>query len=162
MSRQEDHLLILADLEDHCVTKTRFPFNYPAFLESDVFEIFLMPDGSRTYHEVHVSPSNSIFQLELTTGTPSRSFMENLIKTPLLTSITQITKRGWQVYVRVPGFFAVFFEKFHFSFCRYDYTVGHKEPVLSSTSPHIICDFHRISEWRSILVNQLPVIPADQ
>jgi hypothetical protein len=34
-----------------------------------------------------------------------------------------------------------------FSFSRSDYTRGRKKPVLSSTSPHKVLNFHRQEEW---------------
>lgn len=37
--------------------------------------------------------------------------------------------------------------RWHFSFSRYDYTRGRGEPVISSTSPHPVGDFHRQQEW---------------
>jgi hypothetical protein len=34
-----------------------------------------------------------------------------------------------------------------FSFSRYDYTRGREKPLLSSTSPHTVLNFHRQEEW---------------
>ena len=37
--------------------------------------------------------------------------------------------------------------RWHFSFSRYDYRRGDAEPVISSTSPHPVANFHRQEEW---------------
>ncbi|HZQ46778.1 MAG TPA: hypothetical protein VFC07_07205, partial [Verrucomicrobiae bacterium] len=37
--------------------------------------------------------------------------------------------------------------QWHFSFSRYDYTRGRKAPVISSTSPHPVANFHHQDEW---------------
>jgi hypothetical protein len=40
-------------------------------------------------------------------------------------------------------------------FGRYDYTPGQTRPVISSTSPHAICSFHRRDEWRRVRLADL-------
>jgi len=40
--------------------------------------------------------------------------------------------------------------QWHFSFCRYDYTRGRPEPVISSTSALAQPDFHRLAEWGNL------------
>ena len=37
--------------------------------------------------------------------------------------------------------------QWHFSFSRYDYTRGREKPVISSTSPHTVPNFHHQHEW---------------
>jgi hypothetical protein len=40
-------------------------------------------------------------------------------------------------------------------FGRYDYTPGQPKPMISSTSPHAICNFHCREEWRRVRLADL-------
>jgi len=44
--------------------------------------------------------------------------------------------------------------RWHFSFSRYDDTQGVTEPVISSTSPHAVANFHSQKEWGVIEFEQ--------
>jgi hypothetical protein len=65
----------------------------------------------------------------------------------------QPENRKWFVYAAIPD--SVVCNQaplkagscLHFSFSRYDYTRGRAEPVISSTSPHPVADFHRQQDW---------------
>ena len=65
-------------------------------------------------------------------------------------------KKTWTVLVKIPA--AVLAsdsqlrpdDSLRVSFCRYDYTRGKADPVLSSTSDHSIRNFHRQEEWRAM------------
>jgi hypothetical protein len=41
--------------------------------------------------------------------------------------------------------------KWRFSFSRYDYIRGRREPMISSTSPHARPGFHRREEWGTLI-----------
>jgi len=64
--------------------------------------------------------------------------------------------RSWQALVEIPAAAvldrsgALPGSQWHFSFCRYDYTRGHPEPVISSTSALALPDFHRLAEWGTL------------
>jgi len=47
------------------------------------------------------------------------------------------------------------------SFGRYDYSPDRPLPVISSTSPHAVCNFHRKEEWRRVTLTELPVIAPE-
>jgi len=69
-----NELLIHAELTDAPPMQDVFPFNFPAFMQCDVFEIFLGPAGEGAYYELHVTPSNSVLQLYFDgTGTEKAS-----------------------------------------------------------------------------------------
>jgi hypothetical protein len=59
----------------------------------------------------------------------------------------------WYAYVEIPAgglneqALSLQGCQWRFSFSRYDYTRGVVGPVISSTSPHAVADFHRQQEW---------------
>jgi hypothetical protein len=85
--------------------------------------------------------------------------MEELtVAEPLFYSETSLTPEGWSVVARIPlgGLFPTTHLEWLLSFGRYDYTPGQPKPVISSTSPHAICNFHRKEEWRRVRLADLP------
>jgi hypothetical protein len=152
IGRENDDLLIHADLHDTHVMTEVFPFNFPAFMHCDAFEIFVGPAGKKAYYELHVTPSNSVLQLFFDGTEEKKTLEERMVSDPLFTSQTQITPTGWSVEVRIPlkGLFPGSHPEWLLSFGRYDYTPGQPKPVISSTSPHTVCSFHRREEWRRV------------
>ncbi len=82
---------------------------------------------------------------------------ERLVTEPLFNSETSLTPDGWSVIARIPldGLFRTTHPEWLLSFGRYDYTPGQTKPVISSTSPHAICNFHRKEEWRRVRLADL-------
>lgn len=153
-----NELLITAELTDAHPMQDVFPFNFPAFMECDAFEIFLGPAGGEAYYELHVTPSNSILQLYFDGTGTEKSLEERAVAKPLFTSRTALTPEGWNVWARVPlkGLFPGEHPEWLLSFGRYDYTPGTPKPVISTTSPHAVCSFHRKHEWRRVRLADLP------
>jgi hypothetical protein len=73
-----------------------------------------------------------------------------MVAGPLFISETSLTPEGWSVLARIPldGLFPASPPEWLLSFGRYDYTQGQPKPVISFTSPHAACNFHRRKEWR--------------
>ena len=159
-------LEVEALLQDEDIHNPVTGFNEPAYLQGDVFEIFLRPVNQRAYLELHVGPANQVFQLRIpsaerfaaTRGThePWRAW---LITQPCFESrvVCPTDRSAWRVQARIPT--AAIAEqavrsgdRWLFSFSRYDYTRGRPEPVLSSSSRHREVNFHRQQEWGEFIM----------
>ena len=153
----ENELAIRAELSDAHVTKDVFPFNFPAFMHCDAFEIFLGPADEKAYYELHVTPSNSVLQLRFDGVEEAKPLKERTVAEPLFTSETAIIPEGWSVIARIPlkGLFPKTHPEWLLSFARYDNTPWQTKPVISSTSPHAVCNFHRREEWRRVRLADL-------
>lgn len=155
-------LWILAQLTDHSIVNPKVPTYAPFFLLGDTFEVFLRPENQDPYFEFHVSPENHQFQWRF----PSAKAFANPTKEaagswplpkPTFASwtIAEPAQNSWQALVKVP-FPSVIEEggsnqEWLFSFSRYDYTAGKKNPIISSTSPHEQAGFHRQHEWGRLI-----------
>jgi len=139
-----------------------FSFNYPAFTKCDAFEIFLGPADEDAYYEFHVTPSNSVLQLHFDGANP-RPLKERMVAQALFTSETSRTPEGWHLLARIPlkGLFPTSHPEWLLSFGRYDHTPGRLKPVISSTSPHTVCNFHRKEEWRRVRLVELLSMSLD-
>ncbi len=155
-------LLVYADLEDTDIFNPVTTFNAPAFQHGDAFEIFLRPAAQHAYYEFHVSPRNQIFQLRIPSAAAFKALPPGTgIRTDWLVSGRRIASRvrtaaasgRWEVLARIPLDMVMALrpvtagDEWRFSFSRYDYTRGIPDPVLSSSSPHRVLDFHRQQEW---------------
>jgi hypothetical protein len=163
IGRENDDLLIHAELQDAHVMKDVFAFNFPAFMQCDTFEIFLGPADENAYYELHVTPSNSVLQLFFDGSAEKKSLEERMVGEPLFSSETAMTSDGWSVSVRIPltRLFPGSNPEWLLSFGRYDYTPGESKPVISSTSPHTVCNFHRKEEWRRVRLDELSSMSLD-
>ena len=158
LARENDALVIRAELHDGHVMQDVFPFNFPAFTRGDAFEIFLGPADKNAYYELHVTPSNSVLQLRFDGEGGAKSLEDHMVAEPLFYSETSLTPEGWTISARIPltGLFPTSHPEWLLSFGRYDYTPGEPKPVISSTSPHAVCNFHRREEWRRLTLAELP------
>jgi hypothetical protein len=159
----ENELLIRAYLTDAHPMQDVFPLNFPAFMQCDAFEIFLGPADEKAYYELHVTPSNSVLQLYFDGTDTNKTLEERAIAQPLFTSKTAIIPGGWSVEARIPlkGLFPGDHPEWLLSFGRYDYTPGTPTPVISTTSPHAVCGFHRKQEWPRVTLGDLPPMVAE-
>ena len=158
IARENDALVVRAELHDGHVMTDSFPFNFPAFQQCDAFEIFVGPADEKAYYEFHVTPSNSVLQLRFDGEGEAKPLEELMVAEPLFTSETAIIDEGWGVVARIPlnGLFPTTHPEWLLSFGRYDYMPGEPNPVVSSTSPHAVCNFHRRYEWRRLTLAELP------
>jgi len=163
LGRRDSDLLVFADLEDRHVMEDVFPMNHPAFLACDAFEIFLGSMADTFYHEFHITPSNSLLQLRFDTAGTRRDLKDHAVEAPLFSSRTWITGNGWRVLARIPlvPLTGSIDAPLRLSFGRYDHTPGLASPVLSSTSPHKITNFHRLEEWRTVDFAALPSVETE-
>ena len=155
MGRLNEHLLIFADLTDTSIGTGSFPFNFPAFQQNDAFEIFIHGEGSSVYYEFHITPSNSVMQLRFPLERPEGSAFEQYRVTErLFYSLTNISADHWQIAAILPLTQLCdstnLPDSWSISFGRYDYSEDNPDPVISSTSPHALCKFHRRHEWAKI------------
>ena len=161
-------LVVDAELSDRDIFNPVKEFNQIAYTEGDVFEIFLRPEGQEPYYEFHITPDNQLLQLRFPNALAVRQPLVGATMDAKLAafkvwharSASRVTvdagAQRWTVSATIP--FALVVEtgemkpgtRWLCSFCRYDYTRGRRAPVLSSTSPHAKCDFHRQQDWRPI------------
>jgi hypothetical protein len=158
----ENELLIRAELTDAHPIQDVFPLNFPAFMQCDAFEIFIGPADEKAYYELHVTPSNSVLQLYFDGTDTKKTLEERAVAQSLFTSRTELTPEGWSVEARIPlkGLFPGDHPEWLLSFGRYDYTPGTPTPVISTTSPHTVCGFHRRHEWPRVTLADLSPMVA--
>jgi hypothetical protein len=69
---------------------------------------------------------------------------------------TQPEYRRWFAYAEIPAASvcaaaeSLEESRWRFSFSRYDYIRGRQVPILSSTSPHPVPDFHGREDWGTL------------
>ena len=152
-------LQVFAQLTDADIFSSAMQLNERTWELGDAFEIFLRGTENESYVEFHVTPNNQRLQLRYPNAAAVESARKNgglekfLIRGEAFRSTTWINKNQWFVYAEIPTSIVngsdgpVADAQWRFSFGRYDYTRGVKEPVISSTSPHQEPDFHRHEEW---------------
>lgn len=154
-------LLVFAELTDVDIFNSATKLNQRTWELGDVFEMFLRSALKESYSEFHVTPHNQRLQLRYNNGSAAEAarrignLEDILIWGDAFHSMTWIEKRicHWYVYAEIPALAVCGSDEpientqWRFSFGRYDYTRGVKEPVISSTSPHAQPNFHREHEW---------------
>ncbi|MGF1678499.1 MAG: carbohydrate-binding family 9-like protein [Candidatus Methylacidiphilales bacterium] len=157
-------LRITADLTDDEIFSRSTADQQRMWELGDVFEIFLQVGGRRDYIELHVTPHNHRMHLHLPgvgrRATPESDplpFEKLLLPSVGFTSSARLTTGSWQVQATVPAS-VLNFEMFtkgtelRISFCRYD-AYRERKPILSTTSPHPVIDFHRPHEWIRVILD---------
>ena len=154
---RHDSLLIFAELTDNDIYSHATGANQLMWTLGDTFEMFLRPAGQQEYTEFHVTPNNHRLQLRLSDADAYRTkaVSEMLLGVDAFHSVTWVQPENykWFVYAAIPV--SAFSQHppltaemcWHFSFCRYDYTRGESDPVISSTSPHTVANFHNQQDW---------------
>ncbi|MDD5262800.1 MAG: hypothetical protein PHD76_13220 [Methylacidiphilales bacterium] len=154
-------LCVLAELEDIDVFNPVSGFNQPAFLEGDVVEVFVHSNVDR-YYEIHAAPNGALLQLKLPVGwqkmTPSPfkgNPWDDAIASPVTRVMTRLTSNGWSAFLDIPFELLNAHPKsgslWSFAICRYDYTKGWPDPVLSSSAALSKIDFHQITNWDQLV-----------
>ncbi len=157
-------LLVFAELEDSGIFTRATEHNQRMWELGDVLEIFLSAENSASYVEFHVTPNNLRLQLRFPDSIAQRRaqagdcFDDLLLADGVFASqvTVQAEKKRWFVLAEIPG--AVVYgaeqplagKNWRFSFSRYDYVRGRKDPIYSSTSPHTKLDYHRREEWGNL------------
>ena len=158
---RESSLLVFGDLTDITIFTHATRSNERLWELGDVLEIFLRPVEQAAYSEFQIAPNN--LQLHLRYASPaafqraqqSNSIAEALVQDPGFKSRawTRPEMSSWCVLAEIPAAAVCDCPKpmtgsaWHFSFCRYDYTSGRAEPVISSSSALSRPNFHCLSEW---------------
>ncbi len=158
---RENSLLVFAELADRDIFNGATTLNQRTWELGDVFEMFLGPSAEESYVEFHVTPGNQRLQLRyadsnsVARARETGKLDEFLIPGEAFRSFTWVENkmRRWSVFAEIPATAVcgsnepIGNTQWRFSFSRYDYTRGVKEPCISSTSPHAKLDFHRRHEW---------------
>jgi hypothetical protein len=162
-------LLVFAELTDLDVFNGATKLNQRAWELGDVFEMFLRPVEKKSYVEFQVTPNNQKLQLRYPDASTAGWALkmgrleEFFVADEAFYSMTWVEsqKCRWYVFAEIPALAvcglneSIEHTQWRFSFGRYDYTRGVKEPVASSTSPHAKPDFHRQHEWGIITFKEL-------
>jgi hypothetical protein len=165
---RQGSLLVFAELTDKDISNNATQLNQRVWELGDVFEIFLRHPRNESYVEFHVTPNNQRLQLCYPNAAAvesvrlTGSFEKFLVPGDAFYSKTWIksTLNKWFVYAEIPTAIVCGSDEYsdnkqwRFSFGRYDYTRGVKEPVISSTSPHLEPDFHRHHEWGVMTIDE--------
>jgi len=130
----------------------------PAFMKGDVVEFFWEQAGAARYFEMHVTPEGRRWDLTLPCVSEQMPPPYETVRFDEIRTKTRIGSGRWEVLARWPrGTWMAAGVKF--SICRYDWTRmnGTMAKVLSSTSAHVKCDFHRREDWRRLTGAELSV-----
>lgn len=154
-SYSDGRLHMKAELIDEEVYSTATAHGQKLWEHGDVVELFIQKEGETGYNEYQAAPNGFTLALHYpdipcvaAVRSGERNMEEFLTKEIPVVTITT-TPDGWQVVMSIslpasPG------ERFRVSCCRYD--AGHgRQPIISSTSPHPVRDFHRPQDWREFV-----------
>lgn len=148
-------LHLRADLTDEEVITTATTHGQRLWEHGDVVELFIQKEGEAGYHEYQVAPNGFTLSLhypDITCVAAVRRgerAMEEFLTKEIPTAQVFRTNQGWSVSLSAP-LTATPGEKFRVSCCRYDAGSG-RPPLISSTSPHPVRDFHRPQDWREFV-----------
>lgn len=152
LSWQQGMLHLRAELEDEEVITIASAHGQRLWELGDAFELFVQRVGENGYREYQIAPNGFTLTLHYPdTGcvTAVRSGlrpMEEFLLGEIPEAYVSKTTGGWNVSLSIP-LSASAGERFRISCCRYDAGTG-RAPVISSTSPHPVRDFHRPRDWR--------------
>jgi hypothetical protein len=157
---RESSLLIFAELAGARTGTRAASGNQPLWELGDVFEVFLQAEGCKRYVELQVAPNNTQMQMRLPDAaavTEVRLGCRNKYLLPTATfrswSWVEPVLARWFIYLEMPvtviaeSSQAIPGQQWRCSFGRYQCQGDLMEAVVSSTSAHRQCDFHRIEEW---------------
>jgi hypothetical protein len=162
VGRHRNSLLVFAELEDADIFTGAKKLNERMWELGDTLEIFLAEEHAASYVEFHVTPNNQRLQLRFPSTEALRQAQKANVFDPFLLagrvfySQTWVEQDRWFVYAEIPAVPVCGMNKplagtnWKFSFSRYDYVRGRKEPIYSSTSPHAKPDYHRREEWGTL------------
>jgi hypothetical protein len=162
VGRHRNSLLLFAELMDADIFSDAKKMNERMWELGDTLEIFLSEESAASYVEFHVTPNNQRLQLRfpgteaLRQAQKANAFDQFLLAGRVFYSQTWMEADKWFVYAEIPAMPVCGSHKplagtnWRFSFSRYDYVRGRKEPILSSSSPHAKADYHRREEWGTL------------
>jgi hypothetical protein len=100
-------LLLHATLPDRDIFNPVTEFNEPAYLMGDVFEIFLRPVSQAAYYELHISPSNQLYQVRfpesLTEAKPGETITPSLVTVGIESTVRfDRPNESWEIFAEIP------------------------------------------------------------
>ena len=149
-------LQVTADFSDTMTQTTATSHGQRLWEYGDVAELFVQKLGEESYREYQLSPNGFTLALaypdregvaQVRSG--ERKIEEFFSELPF-NSNAELTAWGWQARFSIP-LSGSSGDRIRISCCRYDVTED-RAPIISSTSPHTIRDFHRTQEWREFLL----------
>jgi len=152
---RERFLHLRAEVTDKEVLTTASSHGERLWEHGDVIELFVQRVGETGYREYQVAPNGFTLALhypDISCVAAVRSGgrrMEEFLTGEIPKTEVSITEEGWSLFLSIP-LPAVPGERFRVSCCRYDAGAG-RPPVISSTSPHPVRDFHRPQDWREFI-----------
>jgi hypothetical protein len=154
-SWSEGHLHLRAEFRGGGANTTATRHGERLWEIGDVAELFIQRCGENAYREYQVAPNGltlALFYPDLSGVADLRRGhrrMEEFLTGEIPSAAVSVDSEGWSVALSVP-LSASPGETFRLSCCRYDHGMG-AMPVLSSTSPHPVRDFHRPQDWREFV-----------
>jgi len=155
VSWRQGFLHLRAEMTDKEVITTASSHGERLWEHGDVLELFVQRFGDTGYREYQIAPNGFTLALrypDISCVESVRSGerrMEEFLTGEIPKAEVSLTKEGWIVSLSIP-LPASPGERFRLSCCRYDAGTGHP-PVISSTSPHPVRDFHRPQDWREFV-----------
>ena len=149
-------LHLLASLVDERVSTTATAHQQRLWEHGDVIELFFRRQGDNDYFEYQIAPNGFTLALHYPDKLSVMAMrggerpLDDFFTALPLEAEAVITEEGWNAKLTVPlkgnpG------DIIYASCSRYDDGTG-RPPVLSSTSPHPVRDFHRMEDWRKMIL----------
>ena len=150
----EGILTVCLDFKDDEVITTAEADQQRLWEHGDVAELFVQKVGEYAYDEYQVSPNGFTLALHYpdlsgvaSVRSGARMIDDFFARNPFEATAVK-TESGWRAQFRIPLSLTPG-DRFRISCCRYDAAKG-RAPIISSTSPHPVRDFHRPQEWTEI------------
>lgn len=123
----------------------------------DVCELFVQRSSEIGYEEYQVSPNGFTLALKYpdllgvaAVRSGEQPIDEFFLQDLSIVTTAEFTETGWTACFSIPLIGAAG-DRIRVSCCRYDAGAG-SSPILSSTSPHPVRDFHRPQDWRELIL----------
>jgi len=165
-----NELIVYAELADHDIFNPVKANGVKAFDRGDVMEIFLRAKNENNYLEHHITPDNYVLQLRWPSVTVVEELVEDINRGKLVDYVSQYSSHIpirsqtlvqpelsiWRILAIIPLELLTspaqtnIPREWRFSFSRYDYARGSKDPVLSSTSALRAPNFHELTSWGNL------------
>lgn len=155
-SWSQGHLSLEADLIDEEVSSIATAHQQRLWEQGDVIELFFQREGKDDYYEYQIAPNGFTLALhypdlsQVMAVRRGERPLEEFFSRELIEAEAEMTPKGWKARLSVP-LDAKEGDQMRVSCSRYDYGTG-RAPILSSTSPHPIRDFHRPQDWRKMIL----------
>jgi hypothetical protein len=165
VGRQGKFLWILAEFEDEDIYNLADGPNQETWTLGDVFEIFVRPQDQESYFEFHFTPDNYVLALRFPsqrslqllsedheTGSGLQPFFYDHAAIQSWTRV-ESDKDRWSILVALDcdllseAKTSQRGDVWLYSFSRYDYTRGARQPILSSSSAHQEPNYHLLGDW---------------